>query len=503
MTDHVDVIVVGAGLSGVGAVAHLQDRCPDLTWTVLEARDAIGGTWDLFRYPGVRSDSDMFTLGYAFRPWTSTTAIADGATIRTYIADTARERGIDRAVRFGHRVIAAEWCSATARWTVTAATSGPAAGTVTLTCRFLFFCAGYYRYERGYEPVLPGAERFAGKIVHPQHWPADLQWAGRRVVVVGSGATAVTLVPALAREAAHVTMLQRSPSYVLSVPTRDPLARRLFGGRLPLRPAAALVRARNIALVTLMYRLSRRFPARVRRYLLDAARAQLPPGYDVDTHFSPAYDPWDQRLCVVPSGDLFRAVREGRASVVTDRIATLTEHGVALASGTELPADVVVAATGLSLQMLGGATLRVDGRDVDLGRSVVYKGVLLSGVPNFALTFGYTNASWTLKADLAATYVCRLLRHMRRHGHGRRHPGRPAGGRARPADRPAVGLRGARRGPAAPPRGDGAVAGDQQLPARPGRPAAGPDRRSAPAVLAGAHPSARQPTLAGTTQEAV
>ena len=410
----VDVIVVGAGLSGVGAVAHLQDRCPELTWTVLEARDAIGGTWDLFRYPGVRSDSDMFTLGYAFRPWTRTTAIADGATIRTYIDDTARERGIDRRVRFGHRVVAAEWSSATARWTVTAET---AAGTVELTCRFLYFCSGYYRYEQGYEPALPGAERFAGELVHPQHWPADLQWAGKRVVVVGSGATAVTLVPALAREAAHVTMLQRSPSYVLSVPTRDPLARKLFGGRLPLRWAAA-ARARP------QHRPGRRsctssaagVPALVRRKLLDAARAQLPAGFDVDTHFSPAYDPWDQRLCVVPSGDLFRAVRDGGASVVTDRIATLTEHGVALASGTELPADVVVTATGLSLQMLGGATLRVDGRDVDPGRTVVYKGVLLSGVPNFALTFGYTNASWTLKADLAATYVCRLLRHMRAHG---------------------------------------------------------------------------------------
>jgi len=411
----VDVIVVGAGLSGVGAVAHLQDRCPDLTWTVLEARAAIGGTWDLFRYPGVRSDSDMFTLGYAFRPWTTTTAIADGATIRDYIAETARERGIDRAVRFGHRVVSAAWSSATARWTVTAATHEN--GTVELTCRFLFFCSGYYRYERGYEPVLPGAEQFAGELVHPQHWPADLQWAGRRVVVVGSGATAVTLVPALAGDAAHVTMLQRSPSYVLSVPTRDPLARKLFGGRLPLRWAAALVRARNIALVTTLYRLSRRRPAWMRRKLIDAARAQLPPDFAVDTHFSPAYDPWDQRLCVVPSGDLFRAVREGRASVVTDRIATLTEHGVALASGAELPADVVVTATGLSLQMLGGATLTVDGQEVDLGRSVVYHGVLLSGVPNFALTFGYTNASWTLKADLAATYVCRLLRYMRAHGH--------------------------------------------------------------------------------------
>jgi monooxygenase len=430
--EHVDVLIVGAGLSGVGAAAHLQDALPDATWAILEARDGIGGTWDLFRFPGVRSDSDMFTLGYRFRPWTDTRAIADGATIREYLRDTARERGIDRAVRFGHRVVAAEWSSADARWTVTAATSGtPGAagtpGTVQLTCGFLYLCSGYYRYDRGYAPALPGAERFAGEIVHPQRWPADLQWAGRRVVVVGSGATAVTLVPALAREAAHVTMLQRSPSYVLSVPTRDPLARRLFG-RVPLRLAAAVVRARNIALTTLIYRLSRRFPTWMRGKLLDAARAQLPPGYDVDTHFSPAYAPWDQRMCVVPSGDLFRAVRAGRASVVTDRITTLTEHGVALASGTELPADVVVTATGLSLQLLGGATLRVDGRDVDLARTVVYKGALLTGLPNLALTFGYTNASWTLKADLVATYVCRLLRHMRARGHAVVVPDEPPGG---------------------------------------------------------------------------
>jgi monooxygenase len=410
--EHVDVLIVGAGLSGIGAAAHLQDELPGATWTILEARDAIGGTWDLFRYPGVRSDSDMFTLGYRFRPWTDVRAIADGAAIRDYVRDTARERGIDRAVRFGHRMVAAEWSSATARWTVTAATPR---GTVELTCGFLYLCTGYYRYDRGYEPVVPGADRFAGELVHPQRWPADLQWAGKRVVVVGSGATAVTLVPALAREAAHVTMLQRSPSYVLSVPTRDPLARKLFA-RLPARWAAPVVRARNIALVTLVYQLSRRHPAWVRRRLLDAARAQLPPGYDVDTHFSPAYAPWDQRLCVVPSGDLFRAVRAGRASVVTDRITTLTEHGVALASGTELPADVVVTATGLTLQLLGGATLRVDGRDVDLARTVVYKGALLSGLPNLALTFGYPNASWTLKADLVATYVCRLLRHMRARG---------------------------------------------------------------------------------------
>ena len=409
--EHVDVLIVGAGLSGVGAAAHLQDECPGATWAILEARDAIGGTWDLFRYPGIRSDSDMFTLGYAFRPWTDTTAIADGGTIREYVRDAARERGIDRAVRFGHRVVAADWSSATARWTVTAEND---AGPVTFTCGFLFFCAGYYRYDRGHEPALPGAEEFVGRVVHPQHWPADLDCTGQRVFVVGSGATAVTLVPALAETAAHVTMLQRSPSYVLSLPARDPLATRLFA-RVPARLAAPVVRAKNVAMTTLVYRLSRRFPAWMRQRLLDGVRAQLPAGFPVDEHFAPAYDPWDQRLCIVPDGDLFRAVREGRASVVTDRIATLTRHGVALESGTEVPADVVVTATGLSLQMLGGATLRVDGREVDLARTVAYRGAMLSGVPNLALALGYTNASWTLRADLVATYVCRLLRYLRTH----------------------------------------------------------------------------------------
>jgi monooxygenase len=411
--EHVDVLIVGAGLSGVGAAAHLQDECPGTTWAILEAREAIGGTWDLFRYPGVRSDSDMFTLGYAFRPWTDTTAIAEGAAIRDYIRETAGERGIDAAVRFGHRVVAAEWSTATARWTVTVEARGRR--TMQLTCGFLFFCAGYYRYDRGHEPVLPGAEQFAGRVVHPQSWPDDLDCTGRRVVVVGSGATAVTLVPALAQTAAHVTMLQRSPSYVLSLPARDPLAARLFA-RLPARLAAPVVRAKNVALTTLVYRLSRRFPTWMRQRLLDGVRAQLPAGFAVDEHFSPAYDPWDQRLCIVPDGDLFRSVRAGRASVVTDRIATLTRHGVALESGTEVPADIVVTATGLSLQMLGGATLRVDSHEVDLARTVAYRGAMLSGVPNLALTLGYTSASWTLRADLVATYVCRLLRYLRAHG---------------------------------------------------------------------------------------
>jgi cation diffusion facilitator CzcD-associated flavoprotein CzcO len=410
--EHVDVLIVGAGLSGIGAAAHLQDRCPDTTWTIVEARTDIGGTWDLFRYPGVRSDSDMFTLGYSFRPWTDPAAIAGGAAILDYVRDTARERGIDRAIRFGHRIVAAAWSSAEGRWTVTAETG---AGTVELTCGFLYFCAGYYRYDRGHVPALAGIDRFAGEIVHPQHWPADLDWAGKKIVVIGSGATAVTLVPALAQTAAHVTMLQRSPSYVLSLPARDPLAQTLFA-RLPRGLAAAVVRMKNVVLTALTYRLSRRYPDGVRTRLLDAVRRQLPVGYDVASHFSPTYDPWDQRLCVVPDGDLFRAVREGRASVVTDRIATLTERGVTLTSGEELSADVLVTATGLSLLMLGGATLTVDGRPVDLSRAVVYKGAMLSGVPNLALTFGYVNASWTLKADLVAAYVCRLLRYLRAHG---------------------------------------------------------------------------------------
>ncbi|MEU9741421.1 NAD(P)/FAD-dependent oxidoreductase [Micromonospora chersina] len=409
-SDHVDVLIVGAGLSGVGAAVHLQLQSPGKTYAVLEARGAVGGTWDLFRYPGIRSDSDMFTLGYSFKPWTNPKAIADGDAIRSYVRETAREYGVQEHIRFHHRVLRAEWDSATARWTVHAHRDDTGEEVV-LTCGFLFTNSGYYRYDEGYTPEFPGIDRYAGRLVHPQHWPEDLDYAGKRVVVIGSGATAVTLVPAMAERAGHVTMLQRSPTYVIALPSRDPLAdaaRRW----LPAKAAYAVTRWKNVALGVANFQLSRRAPGVVKKFLRRAAKGKLPVGYDLDRHFSPRYNPWDQRLCVVPDGDLFAALRAGTASVVTDTIDTFTERGIRLSSGEELPADVVVTATGLNLLALGGMTLTVDGAEVDLASTVAYKGMMLSGVPNFAMTIGYTNASWTLKADLVATYVCRLLRHL-------------------------------------------------------------------------------------------
>jgi monooxygenase len=421
--EHVDVLIVGAGLSGIGAACHLRRDCPDKTVAILEARDAIGGTWDLFRYPGVRSDSDMYTLGYSFRPWTEPEAIADGPSIREYVRDTAREFGIDEKIRFRHRVVGAEWSSADARWTVRVRHEEQEH---TLTCSFLFTCTGYYRYDQGYAPKLPGIENFAGPVVHPQHWPDDLDYTGKRVVVIGSGATAVTLVPAMAETAAHVTMLQRSPSYVLALPSRDPLAE-LLRGRVPHRFVHVIVRWKNVLGSLAVFKLSRRAPGLMKSLLRKGAMKLLPAGYDVDTHFAPKYDPWDQRLCLVPDGDLFRSVRHGRASIATDTITGFTEHGVTLASGTELPADIVVTATGLNLLPVGGMTLTVDGVPVDLGDTLAYKGMMVSGVPNFALTIGYTNASWTLKSDLVARYLCRLLNHMTGHGNRFCVPAPPAG----------------------------------------------------------------------------
>lgn len=413
--EHFDVLVVGAGLSGIGAGVHLQRDCPGRSYAILEGRDRIGGTWDLFRYPGIRSDSDMYTLGYSFKPWTDAKAIADGTSILRYVEQTAREHRIEERIRFNHRVVRSEWSSADARWTVQAE-RGDTGETVHLTCRFLLMCSGYYRYDEGYTPELPGAERFEGQIVHPQHWREEIDYADKRVVVIGSGATAITLVPAMAGSAAHVTMLQRSPSYVVSLPAEDEIAN-FLRRKLPAKAAYAIVRWKNVLRTMASFQLARRRPGAMKALLRKALEGQLPPGYDIDTHFKPRYDPWDQRLCLVPDGDLFKAIASGRASVATDRIATFTERGIRLASGAELEADVVVTATGLNLVALGGMELAVDGREVQPGQTMSYKGMMLSDVPNLALAVGYTNASWTLKCDLTCEYVCRLLNHMAAHGY--------------------------------------------------------------------------------------
>ena len=413
-TEHLDVLIVGAGLSGIGAAHHLQTRCPGKTYAILEARDAIGGTWDLFRYPGIRSDSDMYTLGYAFKPWKDAKAIADGPSILEYVRETARENGIDRRIRFGHRAVRAEWSSAEARWTVHAERADTGE-TVRLTCGFLFGCFGYYRYDQGYLPEFPGRERFAGRIVHPQHWDGDVDYAGKRVVVIGSGATAVTLVPAMAEDAEHVTMVQRSPSYVIALPGIDPVAD-LLRRVLPIKLAYSIVRWKNVLMTMLFFEASRRWPQRIRRLIRKWVRGHLPEGYDVDTHFNPRYDPWDQRVCLVPDGDLFEAISAGGASIVTGEVETFTETGVTLTSGEELPADLIVTATGLNLLAIGGLEVEVDGRPLELPKTLAYKGMMLEGVPNFAFAVGYTNASWTLKCDLTCEYVCRLLNHMDERG---------------------------------------------------------------------------------------
>ena len=427
--DHVDVLVVGAGLSGIGAACHLQEECPDKTYAILESRGAIGGTWDLFRYPGVRSDSDMFTLGYAFRPWTDSQAIADGASIRRYIQDTAREYDVERRIRFHHQVLSADWSSAEARWTVTARRTDTGE-TVQVTCSWLQLCSGYYRYDEGFRPTFEGEESFAGEIIHPQHWPEDFDGTGKRIVVIGSGATAVTLVPTLAGTAEHVTMLQRTPSYVMSLPGRDPLAT-FLRGKLPGRLAYPVVRWKNVLVSTAFYQFSRRFPGAARGLLRRLTQQQVP-DIDVDVHFNPPYDPWDQRLCLVPDGDLFRTLRRGEASIATGRIATFTEKGVRLESGEHLDADVVVTATGLNLLPMGGMSLSLDGTPVDVSGTVSYKGMMLSGVPNFTMVIGYTNASWTLKADLVNRYVCRLLDHLDAEGYASATPVAPPEGADQP-----------------------------------------------------------------------
>jgi len=423
-TGHVDVLIVGAGLSGIGAACHLQTDAPGSSYAIVEARGASGGTWDLFRYPGIRSDSDMFTLGYAFRPWKQAQSIADGDAILQYVRETATAYGIDERIRYHTRVVRADWSSEDARWTVTVEDVGSGERT-TRTCGLLYLCSGYYRYDEGYTPTWPGLEDFAGTVVHPQHWPKDLDVSGKRVVVIGSGATAVTLVPALADSAAKVTMLQRSPSYLMAFPSRDPIAD-LLRKVLPERQAYAAVRWKNVRMGTAIYGICRKYPARVRSLLHRSATKRLPAGYDVGTHFTPAYEPWDQRMCLVPEGNFFAAIRSGKADVVTDQIEAFTTTGLQLASGGTIEADVVITATGLNLLPLGGIELGVDGEEVVIPERVAYKGMMLDAVPNLAFALGYTNASWTLKVDLVSAYVARLLHFLQQRGYAIVTPRLPA-----------------------------------------------------------------------------
>ena len=410
MAEHVDVLVVGAGLSGIGAGCHLTMKCPDKTFAILESRDAIGGTWDLFRYPGIRSDSDMFTLGFPFRPWPEPKAIADGPSILSYIKDTAREYGVDSKIRYHHRVVRSSWSSDDAQWTVDVERTDTGE-TAQFTCNFLFMCAGYYRYDEGFTPEFPGRDRFQGPIIHPQHWPEDLDYAEKRIVVIGSGATAVTLLPSLAEKAAHVTMLQRSPTYIVALPAVDPLAKPLMR-LLPNKLALSALRWKNVLMAMLSFQLSRKRPHIMKAIIRKGLEKSLPADFDIDTHFKPRYNPWDQRLCLVPDGDLFKVLRSGRASVVTDTIESFTEKGIRLTSGAELDADIIITATGLQMLAFGGLAMTVDGEEVKLPEKVGYKGMMLSDVPNMAAAIGYTNASWTLKCDLICEYVCRLLNHM-------------------------------------------------------------------------------------------
>ena len=409
-TEHFDVLIVGAGLSGVGAAVHVRRRCPGKSFVVLEGRPSMGGTWDLFRYPGIRSDSDMHTLGYSFKPWSDAKAIADGPAILRYVKETAAEHGVERHIRYCHRATRAEWSSENAAWTIDAERTDTGE-TVRFTANFILMCAGYYSYEQGYTPEFVDQQRFQGTVVHPQQWPEDLDYRGKRVVVIGSGATAMTLVPAMAEDVGHIVMLQRSPTWVISRPDKDVIAN-FLRRVLPARWAYAITRWKNVTLQQFLYRRTRTRPDQVAEKLLDRVRKELGPAYDVETHFTPRYNPWDQRMCLVPNSDLFESIRSGKAEVVTDRIARFTEKGIALESGRELDADIIVTATGLNLVVLGEMQFDVDGASVDFAKTWTYKGMMYSGVPNLITTFGYINASWTLRADLTAEYACRLLDHM-------------------------------------------------------------------------------------------
>jgi monooxygenase len=424
MTEHFDVVIVGAGISGISTAWHLQDRCPTKSYVLLERRENIGGTWDLFKYPGIRSDSDMFTLGFRFKPWESAKSIADGQSIWDYINEAADENGIRNHIRTGHRVVSVDWSDADNRWTIDVEADGEAKQ---ITASFLSVCSGYYNYDEGYSPEFPGAENFKGQIIHPQHWPEDLDYTGKNVVVIGSGATAITLIPSLVDGGVgHVTMLQRSPTYVGSLPLVDPVAVKT-NKYLPKNLAHFVNRWKQIGYSTGQYQVARHFPSIFKGFLRRMGTRRLPQGFDYDTHFSPSYAPWDERVCLAPNGDLFKAIRSGKAGVVTDTIDTFTETGIKLTSGEELQADIIVTATGLNMQLFGGAVAYRNGKPIDLTESMTYKGLMLSGVPNMAITFGYTNASWTLKADLVSEFICRVLNYMDANGFDRVEPQHPGG----------------------------------------------------------------------------
>ncbi len=409
MSEHLDVVIVGAGISGISAAWHLQDRCPTKSYAILERRDNLGGTWDLFKYPGIRSDSDMFTLGFRFKPWTSEKAIADGPSIMAYLKDTVAEYGIDKHIRYGSRVVSADWSDEDNLWTVRIDRGGKEE---TITASFLFAASGYYNYDQGYTPEFAGSGDFEGTIIHPQHWPEDLDYSGKKIVVIGSGATAVTLIPALADSGAgHLTMLQRSPTYIGALPDVDPFTVRM-NKTLPEKPAYVVNRWKSILMQAAQYRISRRFPKFMRKTLMTMAERRLPQGYDVQKHFGPKYNPWDERLCLAPNGDLFKTIKAGKADVVTDTIERFTKSGIMLASGQELEADIIVTATGLNLQLFGGAVIARNGVPIELNDTMAYKGMMLTHMPNMAFTVGYTNASWTLKADLVSEFVCRVLNYM-------------------------------------------------------------------------------------------
>jgi len=413
-TEVLDVLIVGAGLSGIGAAAEIRRQFPGKTLAILESRDRLGGTWDLFRYPGIRSDSDMYTLGFKAKPWRKARSIVDGPSILNYLREMATESGVASLIRYGQRVESADWSNTRCEWTVTVRDRDGHAHSI--RTRFIHLCTGYYSYTEAYRPHFEGEADFRGQIVHPQFWPENFDYTDRRIVVIGSGATAITLVPALAEKAAHVTQLQRTPSYVVNQPGEDPWAR-VLSKVLPAALVYPIVRWKHILLTSFFYRLARKYPRWFGQRLVELAAADLPKGFDVARHFKPDYNPWDQRVCAAPDGDLFQAIAKGRVSVVTDTIEHFVAEGIRLGSGDTLPADIIVTATGLKVLPLGAIRLSLDGKPVNLADSMVYRGAMLSGIPNLVLTFGYTNASWTLRADLIAAYVCRLLGHLDRHSY--------------------------------------------------------------------------------------